>query len=284
MSLKKRLWEFLKERKSLVEIYSNFEDEKESTIRGRLNENVGRCFERIGRGIYIATFGEIQAVIINGDSREELKKIEDESIDQIIMDFPYNILDKQMQTGTTRKRNLRKGWLFQTEDLDEEYYSELLRILKPGGHMFSFMPASASDTHEYLENQIKIAKKCGWTYNRQWVWDKKHMGMGYRGRARHELIYFFSKGKRRLFGKGHPMRATPDVLCYPREHYLVRKHETQKPIDLIARLVEFGSEPGEIVLDPFAGSLSLAAACLQTGRHSISIEIDKGMIKKCLTY
>ena len=80
------------------------------------------------------------------------------------------------------------------------------------------------------------------------------------------------------------MRATPDVLCYPREHYLVRKHETQKPIDLIARLVEFGSEQGEIVLDPFAGSLSLAAACLQTGRHSISIEIDKGMIEKCLAH
>ena len=134
------------------------------------------------------------------------------------------------------------------------------------------MPASASDTHEYLENQIKIAKKCGWTYNRQWVWDKKHMGMGYRGRARHELIYFFSKGKRRLFGKGHPMRATPDVLCYPREHYLVRKHETQKPIDLIARLVEFGSEPGEIVLDgehslyEDVALCHLRAACLQTGR------------------
>ena len=282
-SLRLRLWDFLREKKSLVEIYEAFE-EKESTIRGRLNENIGICFKRLGRGIYIATDGDVQAVIINGDTWEALDDLDDDSVDCIIMDSPYGILDQQMTWGTTRKRNLNGGWKFETRDLDNEIYTKLLRILKPGGHMFSFMPASKHDTHEYIEAQIQCAKEAGWTFNSQWVWDKKMMGMGYNGRSRHELIHFFSKGKRRLHPKGHAMRRTPDVLAQTREHSRWAIHETQKPIDLIADIIEFSTLPKEVVLDPFAGSLSTASAALQTGRNSICIEIDKNMIVKALTH
>ncbi len=275
-----RLWEYLKEKKTLVEIYEAFE-EKPSTIRGRLNENIGICFKRLGRGIYIATDGEVQALIINGDFNEVIDDLEDSCVDHIIMDSPYAILDKQMSWGTTRKRNLNGGWEFETMDMNVQMYRKLLRVLKPGGHMFSFMPASASDTHEYIEGQIQMAIEAGWDYNRGWVWDKGHMGMGYNGRARHELIQFFSKGNRKLYPAGHPMRRTPDVLRHIREHKKYRKHETQKPIDLIAELIEFSTLPGDVVLDPFAGSLSTAAAALQTGRNSISIELDNNMIRRC---
>ena len=82
----------------------NFQTRKETTIRGRLNENLGTCFKRLGHGIYIATDGEIKAVFINGDAREEIKQIEDESIDAIIMDSPYTTVDKQMTVGSTREK------------------------------------------------------------------------------------------------------------------------------------------------------------------------------------
>jgi site-specific DNA-methyltransferase (adenine-specific) len=278
-SLRLRLWDFLKEKKTLMEIYEAFE-EKDSTIRGRLNENIGVCFKRLGRGIYIATDGDVQAIIINGDTWEVLDDLEESSIDCIIMDSPYGVLDQQMSWGTTRKRNLNGGWKFATKDLDEAIYGKLLRILKPGGHMFSFMPSSKRDTHEYIENQIQLAKKSGWTFNSQWIWDKKMMGMGYNGRSRHELIHFFSKGKRRLHGKGHAMRRTPDVQAHSREHWRWAIHETQKPIELIAAIIEFSTLPNEVVLDPFGGSCSTAAAALQTGRNSICIEIDRAMVRK----
>ena len=278
-----RLWDYLKSAKCLTEIYDEFCDEKPSTIRGRLNENIGVCFKRIGRGVYIATDGEVQAVVIHGDSWEGLKQLETASIDFCVMDSPYTALDHQMQYGTTRKRNLNKGWDFPTRDLDEEFYTELLRVMKPGAHVFSFMPAIKRDTYDYVYGHIKMATECGWTFNSQWIWDKGSMTLGYNGRPRHELIQFFSKGKRKLFAKGHPMRATPDVLQYKREHTRWKKHQAQKPVDLIARLIEFGTEAFDVVLDPFGGSLSTAAACLQTKRHSISFECDKGMIESCLS-
>ncbi len=282
MSLKERLWDFLKSEKCLTEIYDEFCDETPSTIRGRLNENVGVCFKRIARGVYLAICGDVQAVIIQGDSWSVLKDLEDESIDAIVMDSPYSVLDQQMQRGTTRKRNLNKGWDFETKDLDEAFYLELHRVIKPGGHMFSFMPPVRNDTWAYLMEQIEVAMGAGWIFNAQWVWDKKKISLGYNGRPRHELIHFFSKGKRRLFGSGHPMRATPDVLAHSSEHHVYKKHQTQKPIELIARLVGFSTQPNEVVLDPFGGSLSTAAACLQMQRNCITIEIDGGMIRSCM--
>ena len=276
-SLKLRLWEYLKENKStLFEIYEEFSNEKETTIRGRLNENLGSCFKRLGRGIYIATDGEITAVFLEGDARDIVQTLEDESIDAIIMDSPYSALDKQMTVGSTRQRNLDGGWGFQTWDLDEAFLKELYRVMKPGGHMFSFMPAAKADTVDYNHNQVLLARKAGWRFQATWVWDKVLLGMGYTGRCQHELIHFFSKGKRRF-----PLSLKiTDVRKHQREHSSKKIHQTQKPVGLIADIIEFSTGLGDVVLDPFAGSGSTAAAALQTDRNSISIELDGAMLAK----
>jgi len=74
MTLKKKLEDFLTDNPSeLQEIYNQFPEEKETTIRGRLNENINRAFRRISRGVYVAQQGEAQALIIEGDSWEKIK-------------------------------------------------------------------------------------------------------------------------------------------------------------------------------------------------------------------
>ena len=59
-----------------------------------------------------------------------------------------------------------------------------------------------------------------------------------------------------------------------------RIHRTQKPLRLIERLLLASSHPGDLVLDPFAGSGSTALASRQLGRRSLSIEIDEGIAAK----
>jgi len=54
-----------------------------------------------------------------------------------------------------------------------------------------------------------------------------------------------------------------------------RLHETQKPIDLMLRLVELFTEPDDLVLDPFSGSGTTGAACMRLGRRFIGIEQRK---------
>lgn len=55
----------------------------------------------------------------------------------------------------------------------------------------------------------------------------------------------------------------------------IRYHPTQKPSELVARLIEMFSEQGELILDPFMGSGTTAVAAIRTNRHYIGYELDK---------
>jgi DNA modification methylase len=52
-------------------------------------------------------------------------------------------------------------------------------------------------------------------------------------------------------------------------------HSTQKPLKLIDRLVIACSNEGDLILDPFMGSASLAISCLHNNRQYLGCEIDK---------
>ena len=52
------------------------------------------------------------------------------------------------------------------------------------------------------------------------------------------------------------------------------QHPTQKPLELLCYLVKTYTNPGDTVLDLFAGSGTTLAACLHTGRKAIGCEID----------
>ena len=51
-------------------------------------------------------------------------------------------------------------------------------------------------------------------------------------------------------------------------------HPTQKPTDILERIIRVSSNNGDVVLDPFLGSGSTGVACMNTGRKFIGIELD----------
>ena len=235
ISLKEKLIEFLNHNpKHLQDIYSEFNYEKPTTIRGRLNENVGRAFKRIGRGVYLAIQGNAKALIIEGDAWEVIKEFEDDSIDAIITDSGYTCLNKHYNTGSSRKRNLNKDIGFQTKDIDKDLLADMFRILKPGGHFFSFLPADGKDTLDYNNKFIEKTKQTGFKFNKRFIWDKVRIGMGYNGRNRYEQIIFLSKGDRRM---PYDLRI-PDVLSHRSVDPRKRIHDAQKPIELIKDIIK----------------------------------------------
>ena len=54
-----------------------------------------------------------------------------------------------------------------------------------------------------------------------------------------------------------------------------RIHPTQKPVNLLKRLIEIFTDPGDVVIDPCAGSASTLRACAEIGRSCYGFEIDK---------
>lgn len=276
---------------ALTEIYTAIlqqrPETKESTIRGRLNENNGKLFRRVARGVYIAIHGPATAVIFEGDAWEKIKDIEPESIDAIYADTPYPWLNKHLEAGTTRKPDGKLS--YDTCEIDTVLLKEMYRVLKSekmgtglndqpitgGAHMFLFVPALTEDTWGHVNILIKNAEEVGFVYNKLFVWDKVDIGMGYNGRNRYEGILFLSKGKRVM-----PFDLSiPDVLSVKRPDPAKRLHESEKPVELYEKLLRFSTIAGDVVLDIFAGSANIARAALSLGRHCILFENKTEFIK-----
>ena len=105
------------------------------------------------------------------------------------------------------------------------------------------------------------------------VWWKRGGGLG---DLRHSLLtdYEFAivchKGKARIRGK-----RIGSVWECPKLNPNKMVHPTQKPEQLIERLIEKWSDDGDCVFDPFMGSGTTGVACVNTGRRFIGIELDK---------
>ncbi|MEP0813636.1 MAG: site-specific DNA-methyltransferase [bacterium] len=57
-------------------------------------------------------------------------------------------------------------------------------------------------------------------------------------------------------------------------HREKRIHPTQKPLALMKQLIEIHTDPGDIVLDPFAGSATTLLASIQLDRRAIGCELN----------
>ena len=57
-------------------------------------------------------------------------------------------------------------------------------------------------------------------------------------------------------------------------------HPSQKPISVLKRLIEIFTDPGDVVIDPCAGSGSTLRAARELGRHSYGFEVSRDFYTK----
>lgn len=207
-----------------------------------------------------------------GDCRHHLEKLGAESVDLIVTDCPYLVV----QGGRTGERTpkggifssqheqFKKGTVFDDNNLDfSEWLPNLFRVLKSKSHCYIMI-----NGRNLKELQDK-AEKAGLTYQNTLVWDKGNKTPNRYYMQQLEFILLLTKeGSRNINNMG-----TGNLISIKNE--VGRKsHPTEKPIGLLKVLIENSSNPGDIVLDPFMGSGSTAVACSQLGRKFIGVEID----------
>ena len=156
------------------------------------------------------------------------------------------------------------------------------------------------------ESVLRCLRQSGWTFQNLIIWKKKTSavpGMNRFGKH-YQIIAFATKGERpQVF---HRLRINPPLPAgykYERENGMFvtdvwddireltsgyfagdealrdaegnRLHKQQAPIQLLLRIILSSTNPGDVVLDPFAGSGTTLVVAEQLGRESIGIELDK---------
>ena len=71
-----------------------------------------------------------------------------------------------------------------------------------------------------------------------------------------------------------------NCIDWPRDGESEKIHPTQKPVELLKRLIEIFTDPGDVVIDPVAGSGSTLIAAERLGRKAFGFEIKKEFYTK----
>ncbi len=229
--------------------------------------------------------------IYQGDIIQVLEQhVENNSVHLIFLDPPYNI---GKAFGQCKDR-----WSSEEAYLNWCYaWLELcLKKLHPHGSLYlmgatQFMPYFDL----YVRKHLHILSRIVWAYDSAGVQAKKRFGSLYEPilhAVNHKKNYTFNAhdiqieaptgARRKLidYRRNPPVEyshtKTPgNVWNFPRVRYRMKeyeKHPSQKPEALLERIVRASSHPGELVLDPFAGTFTTAAVCARLERRSISIE------------
>ena len=217
--------------------------------------------------------------LYQGDCLKVIKKLDDDSVDLILQDPPYNSTSCEWEWDILTKI--------------DELWVEWFRVLKPDGNIV--MTGS-----EPFSSRLRLSNIEKYKYD--WVWNKKQTGNPFLVNKQplkiHENIMVFGDGKYnpqmkrgKLRKKGGAKQKNVKVFgvtdikindeYYPvsiiTESNLGNKgkllHPTQKPVKLMEYLIKTYSDPDDVVLDGFIGSGTTMEASQNLRRSCIGIEL-----------
>ncbi len=210
--------------------------------------------------------------VVCGDSAIEMEKFGDESVDLVCTDSPFGIglkMKDNTHGGKTYDDDTQK--VFNTID---RVAGECFRVLRRDRHMYWF-----HDPRHYSMLREIMERKGFSVLETPLIWYKTG-GAGPGGSdlqwsRNYECILFCYKGHRALNKKGES-----DVIMLPRLAPQKKQHPTEKPTQLLRYLIEQSTVPGELVIDPFAGSGSTLIAAFECKRQGWGCEIDREYFDK----
>jgi len=253
---------------------------------------------------------EIKTDLFLGDSKSELKKISDNSVDLIITSPPYADQRKGTYGGINHDKYVE--WFLPRSE-------QFLRVLKPSGTFILNIKEKAEngERHTFVLELILALRKQGWLWTEEFIWHKKNSYPGKwpnRFRDSWERCLHFNKTRDfkmnqeavmvpmgdwanvrlKSLGKNDVVRFDSQVgsgfgknianwrgreKAYPTNvlHLATecgnKNHSAAFPEALPEWFIKLFTDEGDLVLDPFVGSGTTCAVAQKLRRNSIGIEI-----------
>jgi site-specific DNA-methyltransferase (adenine-specific) len=246
-------------------------------------------------------FQSENSVIFNGDCLEILRSVPENSIDMIFADPPYMLSNDGFTCQNGRMADVNKGKWDKSSGFENdavfhnEWISACRRVLKPEGTIW------ISGTYHSIYQCGYLLQKNDFHFLNDIIWFKPNASPNLSCRfftASHETLIWARKDKKakhtfnykemkngsfpedKLKNENTQMRSVWSIPSPKNSEKEYGKHPTQKPLDLLKRIVLASTNENDIVLDPFCGSGTTGVACNCAGnRYFIGIEIDKNYCK-----
>lgn len=239
--------------------------------------------------------------IYNGDCLDVLKNFDDNSIDCCITDPPYNIsgYDHKKEIGWLKsngywkeKKSFKKideKWdKFSDSDYDSftiDWLNEIKRVLKPNGNIAIFGSYHNIFKIGYILEKIdlKIINSIVWykrnafpnITQRMFCESTEYIIWATNNNKKKATKWTFNYDVMKEINGGKQMRNMFDIPSTPKREKEFGKHPTQKPLEVIERLVLALTNENDIVIDPFIGSGTTAVVSKKHKRNYIGIEKSK---------
>lgn len=271
---------------------------KEKQIGYSGNSVVGKSMDRL-----VPYHKEPGITLYLGDCLEVLAGLAPKSVDLIFADPPYNLSNGGFTCHAGRMVPVHKGEWDASKGLETDYdfiqlwLNAAQSVLKPSGTIW------VSGTQHVIFNVGYAMQKLGYHILNTITWFKPNASPNLSCRYfthSNELLIWASPGKNKALKHKYNYkemrrragnRQMRDVWEFspngeeklklfeigpPKpEEKTFGKHPTQKPLELLNRIISASSEPGDLVLDPFNGSGTTGVMAKALKREYVGIDYDK---------
>jgi len=231
-----------------------------------------------------------------GDSLEIIPQVEENGFDMIFSDPPYNLSNGGFTVHAGKRVSVNKGQWDKSNGFKSDYdfhykWLELCKdTLKPNGTLW------VSGTYHSIYQCGYAIQALGYHILNDIAWFKPNASPNLSGRyftASHETLIWARKSKtsKHYFNyaymkegnwkddfikkPGKQMRSVWAIGTPKKYEKKFGKHPTQKPIELLKRIVLASTKKGDRILDPFTGSSTTGLAAYLYGREFVGIDNER---------
>jgi site-specific DNA-methyltransferase (adenine-specific) len=235
-----------------------------------------------------------------GDCRDLLPGMEEDSVDMIFADPPYNLSNNGFTCHAGKRVSVNKGKWDVSRGIEEDFQFHLdwiracRRVLKPSGTIW------ISGTYHSIYACGYALQISGYKLLNDITWFKPNASPNLSCRyftASHETLLWAIKDEKAkhtfnynemrsgpweedaLKKPGKQMRSVWSINTLRQSEKKHGKHPTQKPEALLRRIIMASTREKDMIIDPFTGSSTTGLMAYQLGRRYVGIDTEKAYLE-----
>ncbi|MEI7961986.1 MAG: site-specific DNA-methyltransferase [archaeon] len=237
-------------------------------------------------------FKDVDFTLYKSDCVQALNELPKNSVDLIFADPPYflsnggiscragkmvlvNKADWDKSNGLENDFNFTLNWLTACKKVLKEngsiWISGTMHNIYQVGYALQYLDYKILNEISWFKPNAPPNLSCRYFAHSHetLIWARRNLD------SRHTFNYEEMKDWADKYGpKGKQMRSVWSIPLTPQTEKLFGKHPTQKPLELLRRIISSSSNKGDVVLDPFNGSGTTGVIAKELGRKYIGIDLE----------